>query len=150
MASSSGILIERSRFRRRNDVASWSLTGKLPHRINVAVTTRLLASCIPIPDSSMQHRINRGCSSTSRTTNNFSEIAIKWTRLSCCEFHDNEVRLQLFALAYDLANFLRRSALPKSIKHWTLTTLREKLIARSRYVTFQMAEPCYRSCSPLF
>ncbi|MGI9503099.1 MAG: IS1380 family transposase, partial [Geminicoccaceae bacterium] len=29
--------------------------------------------------------------------------AIKWTRLSCCKFRNNEVRLQLHALAYNLA-----------------------------------------------
>ncbi len=73
--------------------------------------------------------------------------AVKWTRLSCHDFADNQVRLQLFALAYNLGNFLRRLALPKSIKHWSLTTLREKLIkigakvvAHARYVIFQMAE----------
>jgi hypothetical protein len=73
--------------------------------------------------------------------------AVKWTRLSCHDFVDNQVRLQLFALAYNLGNFLRRLALPRSVKHWSLTTLREKLIkigakvvAHSRYVIFQMAE----------
>ena len=73
--------------------------------------------------------------------------AIKWTRLSCHDFVDNQVRLQLFALAYNLGNFLRRLALPRSVKHWSLTTLREKLIkigakvvTHSRYVFFQMAE----------
>ena len=57
------------------------------------------------------------------------------------------MRLQLFALAYNLGNFLRRLALPRSVKHWSLTTLREKLIkigakvvTHSRYVIFQMAE----------
>ncbi|MBF0383065.1 MAG: transposase [Magnetococcales bacterium] len=54
--------------------------------------------------------------------------AIRWTRLSCVEFKQNAVRLQLFALAYNLANFMRTLALPKEIKHWSLTTLREKLI----------------------
>jgi len=46
-----------------------------------------------------------------------------------------------------LGNFLRRLALPRSVKHWSLTTLREKLITigakvvtHARYVTFQMAE----------
>jgi hypothetical protein len=75
------------------------------------------------------------------------KIALTWTRLSCHEFRDNEVRLQLFALAYNLGNFLRRLALPRRIKHWSLTTLREKVIKigakvvrRSRYVTFQLAE----------
>ena len=34
--------------------------------------------------------------------------AIKWTRLSCRKFRDNAVRLQLHALAYNLANFMRR------------------------------------------
>ena len=54
--------------------------------------------------------------------------AVKWTRLSCHDFVDNQARLKLFALAYDLGNFLRRSALPHGVKHWSLTTLREKPI----------------------
>ena len=73
--------------------------------------------------------------------------AINWTRLSCRKFRNNEVRLQLHALAYNLGNFMRTLALPKEVEHWSLTTLREKLIkiggkvvAHSRYVTFQMAE----------
>ena len=41
---------------------------------------------------------------------------------------DKQVRLQLFALAYNLGNLLRRLALPPRVKHWSLTTLREKLI----------------------
>ncbi|MHC4750227.1 MAG: IS1380 family transposase [Planctomycetota bacterium] len=75
------------------------------------------------------------------------KYALKWTRLSCHDFVDNQVRLQLFALAYNLGNFLRRPALPKSVKKWSLRTLREKLIKigakvvrHSRYVVFQMAE----------
>ena len=73
--------------------------------------------------------------------------AVKWTKLSCRTFKDNQTRLQLFALAYNLANFLRRLALPRDVKHWSLTTLREKLVKigakvtrHSRYVTFQLAE----------
>jgi hypothetical protein len=75
------------------------------------------------------------------------KTAIRWTRLSCRRFRNNEVRLQLHALAYNLSNFLRTLALPKEVEHWSLTTLREKLvkigakvIAHGRYVTFQMAE----------
>jgi len=75
------------------------------------------------------------------------KYALNWTRLSCHGFTDNQVRLQLFALAYNLGNFLRRLALPKSVKHWSLRTLRDKLIkigakvvSHSRYVIFQMAE----------
>ncbi|MDH4239548.1 MAG: IS1380 family transposase [Phycisphaerae bacterium] len=75
------------------------------------------------------------------------KYALKWTRLSCHDFVDNQVRLQLFALAYNLGNFLRRLVLPKSVKEWSLRTLREKLIKigakvvkHSRYVVFQMAE----------
>jgi hypothetical protein len=40
------------------------------------------------------------------------KLALRWTRLSCRAFRDNAVRLQLFALAYNLANFLRSLALP--------------------------------------
>jgi hypothetical protein len=54
---------------------------------------------------------------------------------------------QLFALAYNLANFLRQLVLPRPIRGWTLTTLREKLIKigakvvrHSNYVLFQLAE----------
>ena len=56
-------------------------------------------------------------------------------------------RLQLVALAYNSGNFLHRLALPQSVKHWSLTTLREKLVKIEDkvvlhvwYVTFQMAE----------
>jgi hypothetical protein len=73
--------------------------------------------------------------------------AIKWTRLSCRKLRDNAVRLQLHALAYNLANFMRTLALPKEVEHWSLTTLREKLVkigakvvSHGRYVTFQLAE----------
>jgi len=73
--------------------------------------------------------------------------AVKRTKLSCRTFRDNQARLQLFALAYNLANFLRRLAVPRNARHWTLTTLREKLIKigakvtrHSKYVTFQLAE----------
>ena len=41
------------------------------------------------------------------------KYALRWTRLSCRSFRDNAVRLQLFALAYNLANFLRSLALPQ-------------------------------------
>jgi hypothetical protein len=75
------------------------------------------------------------------------KYALKWTRLSCHDFVDNQVRLQLFALAYNLGNILRRLALPKSIKDWSLRTMREKLVKigakvvrHARYVTFQLAE----------
>lgn len=62
-------------------------------------------------------------------------------------FRDKQVKLQLFVLAYNMGNFLRRLVLPRSIKRWTLTTMREKLIkigtkmvTTARYICFQMAE----------
>jgi hypothetical protein len=71
---------------------------------------------------------------------------VKWSRLSCRRFKDNEVRLQLFALAYSLGNSLRKLVLPKAIQCWALTTLREKLIkigvmvvAHPKYL-FQLAK----------
>ena len=69
--------------------------------------------------------------------------ATKWTRLSCCSFVANAVRL----LAYNLANFMRTLALPEAVAHWSLTSLRDrlvkigaKIVTHARYVTFQMAE----------
>ena len=75
------------------------------------------------------------------------KYAVRWTRLSCHRFDANQARLQLHVLAYNLGNFLRRIALPASVKHWSLTTLRDKLIKigakrvrHARYVIFQLAE----------
>jgi Transposase DDE domain group 1 len=75
------------------------------------------------------------------------KYALRWTRLSCHSFRHNAVRLQLHALAYNLANFLRSLALPQEVEHWSLTTLREKLVKigarivrHGRYVVFQLAE----------
>jgi hypothetical protein len=75
------------------------------------------------------------------------KYALNWTRLSCHAFVGSQIRPQLFALAHNLGNFLRWLALPKSLKDWSLQTLRDKLIkigakvvSHSRYVVFQMAE----------
>ena len=73
--------------------------------------------------------------------------ALRRTRLSCHAFRHNAVRLQLHALAYNLANFMRTLALPEQVEHWSLATLREKLVKtgarivrHGRYVVFQLAE----------
>ena len=57
------------------------------------------------------------------------------------------MRLQLFALAYNCANFLRSLALSDEVAQWPLTTLREKLVKigarivrHGRYLVFQLAE----------
>ena len=56
------------------------------------------------------------------------------------------MRLQLHALAYNIANFMRTLALPEAVAQWSLTSLREKLIKigakvlrHARYAVFQMA-----------
>src|SRR3546814_15946802 len=71
--------------------------------------------------------------------------------LSCRRFRHHAVRLQLHALAYNLANFTRSLAWPKEAEHWSLTTLRETLvmigsevIAHGHYVTFQTADVAVR------
>ncbi|MSO90428.1 MAG: hypothetical protein EXR01_02395 [Acetobacteraceae bacterium] len=73
--------------------------------------------------------------------------AVIWTRLSRKRFTANAVRLQLHALAYNLANFLCTLAPPEAVKYWSLTTLRDRLVKISakivrlaRSVTFQLAE----------
>jgi hypothetical protein len=59
----------------------------------------------------------------------------------------NQVRLQLFILAYNLGNFLRRLGLPKAIEDWSLRSLQLKLIKiggwvvrHARRIIFQLAE----------
>jgi hypothetical protein len=52
-------------------------------------------------------------------------------RLTCRNFRDNQARLQLLALAYNLGNFLRRPALPSSVKHRSSTKLREIIVPQA-------------------
>ena len=54
---------------------------------------------------------------------------------------------EVYEVATFYANFMRTLALPKEVEHWSLTTLREKLVkigakvvSHGRYVTFQLAE----------
>ena len=75
------------------------------------------------------------------------KYAFRWTRLSCRKFRDNEVRLQLHALAYNLATILRCTELPEAMADWSLTSLQLKLIKigarvvrHARAITFQLAE----------
>ncbi len=80
------------------------------------------------------------------------KYALKWTRLSRKSFAANDVRLQLHALAYNLANFLHTLVLPNSIADWSLTSLRDRMIkigakaiGHARSVILQLAEvavPC--------
>jgi hypothetical protein len=75
------------------------------------------------------------------------KYALNWTRLSCHRLVANQVRFQLFVLAYNLGNFLRRLGLPKAIKDWSLRSLQVKLIKmagrivrHARQIVFQLAE----------
>ena len=72
---------------------------------------------------------------------------LTWTKLSCKRFKENEARLRLFLLAYNLGNFLRTLVLPKKIKHWSLKTIQLKLIKtggrlikHARYYCLLLAE----------
>ena len=75
------------------------------------------------------------------------KYALNWIRLSCHRFVANQVRLQLFVLAYNLGYFLRRLCLPKTINDWSLRSLQVKLIKiggrivrHARKIIFQLAE----------
>ncbi len=71
------------------------------------------------------------------------KYALRWTRLSCKRFRDNE----LHALASNLATFLRCLELPEEMADWSLTSLQLQLIKigarvvrHARAITFQLAE----------
>lgn len=75
------------------------------------------------------------------------KYALNWTRLSCQRFVENEGRLKLFIMAYNLGNFLRTLVLPEGIKHWSLRTIQLKmikigarLIKHARYYCLLLAE----------
>jgi hypothetical protein len=75
------------------------------------------------------------------------KYALNWTRLSCQRFVENEARLKLFIMAYNLGNFLRTLVLPEGIKHWSLRSIQLKLIKiggrlikHARYYCLLLAE----------
>ncbi len=75
------------------------------------------------------------------------KYALNWTRLSCQRFVENETRLKLFIMAYNMGNFLRTLVLPEGIKHWSLRTIQLKmikigarLIKHARYYCLLLAE----------
>jgi len=113
--------------------------GELYPRVGFIVTN------LSRPASRVVNFYNQRC--TAEQWNKEGKNAVKWTRLSCRSMQANAARLQLHALAYNFANFLRTLALPPELERWSLTTIREKLIkiggkamSHARYTTFQMAE----------
>jgi hypothetical protein len=75
------------------------------------------------------------------------KYAFHWTRLSCKRFRDSDMRLQLHALAYNLATFPRCIELPEAMADWSLTSFQRKLIKigarmvlHSSSITFKLAE----------
>jgi hypothetical protein len=75
------------------------------------------------------------------------KYAFRWTRLSCRRFRANKMRLQLYALTYNLAIFLRCIDLPEAMADCSLTSLQLKqikigarVVRHARAITFQLAE----------
>lgn len=73
--------------------------------------------------------------------------AINWTQLSCKGRAQNEVRLQLHALAYYRGVFLQGTDLPEEMAGWSLASQQTRLIKigarvvrHARAMTFQLAE----------
>jgi hypothetical protein len=113
--------------------------GELFPRVGFVVTT------LTVPNERVFEFYNRR--GTAEQYIKEGKYALKWTRLSCKSFAANEVRLQLHALAYNLANFLRTLVLPTSIADWSLTSLRDRLIKigakairHARSIILQLAE----------
>ncbi len=113
--------------------------GELFPRVGFVVTN------LPMePDWTIRFYNQRG---TAEQRIKEGKLAINWTRLSCKQFRDNEVRLQLHALAYNLGVFLQGTDLPEEIADWSLTSMQTRLIKigarvvrHARAITFQLAE----------
>jgi Transposase DDE domain group 1 len=107
-------------------------------------TTKRSADCPPACDWIIRFYNQRG---TAEQHIKEGKQAINWTRLSCKGMAQNEVRLQLHALAYNLGVFLQGAELPEEIADWSLTSLQTRLIKigarvvrHARAITFQLAE----------
>jgi hypothetical protein len=104
-----------------NDAERLSVDPAIRHVVGKRATDKTAASVSHIVTNLLWKRSNvvkfynkRG---TAEQWIKEGKYASKWTRLSCHDSDDNQVLLQLVAMAYNVGNFLR-----------------------PRYVTFQMAE----------
>jgi hypothetical protein len=128
-----------SRERRVVAKVEWH-AGELFPRVGFVVTNRQ-----QLPSKGVIHFYNgRG---TCEQWIKEGKYALNWTRLSCHRFAANRARFGLFVLAYNLANFFRRLALPKEIENWSLQTIKvrlvktgARLVRHARQLTMQMAE----------
>lgn len=89
--------------------------AKLFLRVGVIVTN------LPMGPNCVVRRYNQRGTAEQHITE--GKCAFRRTRLSCKRFHDNEVRLQLQTLTYNMATFLLCIALPEAIAEWTRTGL---------------------------
>jgi len=113
--------------------------GELFPRIGFVVTNLPM-----VPDWIVHFHNQRG---TAEQRIKEGKQAINWTRLSCKGLAQNEVRLQLHALAYNLGVFLQGADLPEEVAEWSLTSLQTRLIKigarvvrHARAIKFQLAE----------
>ena len=113
--------------------------GQLFPRVGFVVTT------LPMEPDWIIHFYNQR--STAEQDIKEGKHAINWTRLSCKGVAQNEVRLQLHALAYNLGVFLQSTDLPEEMANWSLASLQTRLIKigarvvrHACVITFQLAE----------
>ncbi|MFQ5874072.1 MAG: transposase [Dehalococcoidia bacterium] len=92
-----------------------------------------------MPDRPSFCRLLLSASGLSTNSRSFLCVERRWPA--------SQVRLQLFILAYNLGNFMRRLTLPESVKHWSLRSVQIKLIKmggrlvrHARRLVFQLAE----------
>lgn len=72
--------------------------------------------------------------------------AFRWERLYCIRIRDNQMRLELNALACNLATFLRSIDLPEAMPDCSLTSfqfklikIRARVVRNAHVITFQRA-----------
>jgi len=124
----------------------WRVVAKMGwHRGELFPRVGFIITNLSAKPESVVHFYN-GCGTAEQWIKE-GEYALNWTGLSCHRLISNQVRLQLFVLAYNPGNFLRRLGLPKAIKDWSLRSLQVKLIKiggwivrRARQLVFQVAE----------
>jgi hypothetical protein len=111
-----------------------------PRFLPIALLNGYTYELIPAPAVSGTANLPPGAPQTTPTEDMILEV-----------LRDAEAPMKIATIAHKaghkLANFLRQLVLPKPIKSWTLTTLREKLIKigakvvrHSKYVLFQLAD----------
>ena len=133
-------------------INTWAISARIPiKQVGLPSSLRSVAGPTKRVVAFYNHCVGSRRSSTSRKARTPESIVDPSCHVGQVSANNAVHRSSFTPWRYEvmtrLGNFMRTLALPKEVEHWSMTTLRDKLVKigakvvrHGRYVTFQLAE----------